>query len=383
MSEKKAKFEAGSQVFSKNKPLIIAEIGTSHNGSLDKARALVDAACEAGADAVKFQIVYAAEILHPETGSVLLPTGKIELYRRFCELEVPEEFYKEIAVYAKNKGLLFSATPFGIRSCRELLLLRPDFIKIASPELNYTQLLKFAAGFDLPIILSTGVSLLCDIEKALTTVRSVNGNLQTALLHCVTAYPAPESDYNISLIKNLANIFNTPAGLSDHSMDPVLVPLLSIAQGGLIIEKHICLSRKENGLDDPVALEPAMFKQMCGAVKKYAGNTSAEITDYLLTLGYTEEKISAVIGTGEKKLGDAEKENYGKTNRSLHYVKDLKKNSVITENDIAVLRTEKELTAGEAPEKAAFFIGAVLQKDVRAGSGVWMEDFIQRQKDER
>ena len=260
MSEKKAKFEAGSQVFSKNKPLIIAEIGTSHNGSLDKARALVDAACEAGADAVKFQIVYAAEILHPETGSVLLPTGKIELYRRFCELEVPEEFYKEIAVYAKNKGLLFSATPFGIRSCRELLLLRPDFIKIASPELNYTQLLKFAAGFDLPIILSTGVSLLCDIEKALTTVRSVNGNLQTALLHCVTAYPAPESDYNISLIKNLANIFNTPAGLSDHSMDPVLVPLLSIAQGGLIIEQHICLSRKENGLDDPVALEPAMFK---------------------------------------------------------------------------------------------------------------------------
>ena len=102
-----------------------------------------------------------------------------------------------------------------------------------------------------------------------------------------------------------------------------------------------------------------------------------------MTQGDAEEKISAVIGTDEKKLGDAEKENYGKTNRSLHYVKDLKKDSVITENDIAVLRTEKELTAGEAPEKAAFFIGAVLQKDVRAGSGVWMEDFIQRQKDER
>lgn len=378
MSGKNEELGLKTRIFSKKNPLIIAEIGTGHNGDIGKAKALIDAAFEAGASAVKFQIVYAEEILHPATGSVDLPTGKIELYKRFKELEVQAEFYKELSVYAKNKNLLFSATPFGLRSCRELIALEPDFIKIASPELNYMQLLKYAAGFNLPLILSTGVSLLCDIEKALLTVREAAPDLPLAVLHCVTAYPAPESDYNLSLIKNLAALFNVPAGLSDHSMDPVLVPLLSLSQGAFIIEKHICLSRKENGLDDPVALEPVMFKQMCAAVKKCSAYTSGEIIDYLYRLGYREEKIRAVIGSGEKKLGEAEKENYGKTNRSLHYVKALKKGSVITRADIAVLRTEKNLMPGEEPEKANFFVGAVLQKDVSAGSGVLTEDFIQR-----
>lgn len=378
MNKQKKEFKIGSHIFSCKNPLVIAEIGTSHNGDFEKAKALIDTAFYAGASAVKFQIVYAEEILHPKTGMVDLPSGKIDLYEKFRELEVPISFYKELHSYTKSKGLLFSASPFGIKSADELLSLEPDFIKIASPELNYSKLLRHCAGFNLPMILSTGVSLLSDIEKALHEVRRINSNLQTALLHCITAYPAPESEYNISVIKNLTDIFNIPTGLSDHSMDPFLVPLLCLANGGFIIEKHICLSRKEGGLDDPVALEPEMFKKMCNSLKTAAKLTELEIVKYILNLGYPNQKIMEVIGSGEKKLSNSEKDNYGKTNRSLHYIRDLKKDSVITKDDIAVLRTEKELTQGELPDLFDFFIGAVLQKDITSGAGVKMEDFIKR-----
>lgn len=366
------------KIFCKTNPLIIAEIGTGHNGDIKRAKKLIDTAYSSGANCVKFQIVYADEILHPNTGYVNLPTGTIPLYKRFKELEVPAEFYIELADYARSKGLLFSATPFGIRSADELFNLKPDFIKIASPELNYIQLLKYCAAKPFPMILSTGVSLLADIEKAVTAVHSVNKKLPLALLHCITAYPAPESEYNVSLIRNLNAIFNLPVGLSDHSLDAVLVPALSLAYGGFIIEKHICLSRNENGLDDPVALEPAMFKQMCHTLKKYAEYSPAEIMNDLTKLHYSENNINEVIGLGEKRLSCAEKENYGKTNRSIHYMRNLKKNSVIKKEDIAILRTEKILTAGAPPEMFDIFVGAVLQRDVNSGSGTVMDDLIVR-----
>lgn len=196
-------FKLGSEIFSVENPLTIAEIGTSHNGSIQKAMNLIDAAAEAGARAVKFQIVYADEILHPNTGYVDLPTGKIPLYERFKSLELPISFYKELAEYSRSKKLLFSASPFGFRSAEELAALKPDFIKIASPELNYVQLLKYCAGFNIPMILSSGVSILKDIEKAVSFLRSENKDLPLALLHCITSYPAPEKEYNVSVIKNL------------------------------------------------------------------------------------------------------------------------------------------------------------------------------------
>ena len=111
MSGKNEELGLKTRIFSKKNPLIIAEIGTGHNGDIGKAKALIDAAFEAGASAVKFQIVYAEEILHPATGSVDLPTGKIELYKRFKELEVQAEFYKELSVYAKNKICFFPPRP--------------------------------------------------------------------------------------------------------------------------------------------------------------------------------------------------------------------------------------------------------------------------------
>ena len=126
---------------------IIAEIGTSHGGNIEKARKLIDCAAENGADFVKFQWVYADEILHPETGFVNLPGGKIPLYDRFRELEVSPDFFKECMDYAHSKGLRFMCSPFGLRSLEELVSIHPDAVKIASPELNHIPLLKKLAEY--------------------------------------------------------------------------------------------------------------------------------------------------------------------------------------------------------------------------------------------
>ncbi len=363
---------------------IIAEIGTSHEGSIEKARELVDAAADSGADTIKFQWVYADEILHPDTGFVKLPTGNIPLYERFRQLECPPSFYKEMVEYVHSKGCKFCCSPFGLKSLAELLELKPDYVKIASPELNHFPMLKALAQYrktagaeNVPVILSSGVSRLEDIQKAIDIV----GTQNVSLLHCITSYPAPESEYNLKVIETLSNKFGIECGVSDHSLDPVLVPCLSIACGGTVIEKHITLSRKTAGLDDPVALEPEQFAIMVHTVHQ----SEASIRHYGKKLGckrifqqlgeqFGDEKIASVLGDGIKRLAPAEEANYGRTNRSLHYMHDMKAGDIIEEKDIAVLRTEKVLTPGISPEYYDTVIGKTLSKSVTSGAGVSLDD---------
>ena len=165
--------------------------------------------------------------------------------------------------------------------------------------------------------------------------------------------------------------------------------------GGSIIEKHITLSKKDSGLDDPVALEPEQFAVMVHSVKqaisiqeryKKEGKAvkenleNAAEKEILKQLEYEfpSEKITAVLGTGIKRLAPAEEENYGRTNRSLHYMRSLKKGSRIQPDDISVLRTEKILSPGISPEYFSTIEGSILEKEVRSGDGVKWEDFIQR-----
>ena len=353
---------------------IIAEIGTSHGGSCDKAKELINAAIYAGADCVKFQIVYAHEILHSDTGFVKLPTGNIPLYDRFKELETSPEFYIKCADYCKKQNILFSASPFGLQSLNELAAINPAMIKIPSPELNHFPLLHYINEnyYNFPLVLSSGVSKLSDIEKALEATTNVKSR---ALLHCITAYPAPEEEYNLKLIENLSAIFGVPCGVSDHSMDPVLVPVLSVACGGSVIEKHICLSRKDSGLDDPVALEPDDFLKMVKAVRKAESQTHEEIIAELSSQ-YGSEKVLRILGSGKKELAAAEKQNYTRTNRSIHFMRSMRKGEKITENDIAVLRTEKVLSPGISPEFYDTVLGAELARDVQNGSGLVWTDVI-------
>ena len=174
---------------------IVAEIGTSHGGDLSKARELLAAAAASGADAAKFQCVYADEILHPACGAVQLPGGNISLYERFRSLERDADFYAQLKALTEDAGLVFVCSPFGIKSARVLRDIGTPAIKIASPELNHFPLLREVAAYDRSIILSSGVSTLGDIEKALAVLDEASGGLRgggLTLLHCVTAYPAPE-----------------------------------------------------------------------------------------------------------------------------------------------------------------------------------------------
>jgi sialic acid synthase SpsE len=371
-------FEVNGRIYGRHKALVIAELGTAHGGDPAKARELISAAAEAGADCIKFQMVYADEILHPKTGEVPLPGGRISLYERFRQLECSPDFYAEAKVQTEALGLLFLCTPFGPRSLRELSRLQPAFIKIASPELNYTRLLKESAACRLPLLLSSGVSRLSDIENALSIVHeewALTGALSRAvcLMHCITSYPAPETEYNLRLLQSLSAVFGVSAGISDHSLDPELVPGLASAMGAAVIEKHFCLSRGDTGLDDPIALSPQDFKRMTAIVRRASAmDTEAFIRE--LADEWGESLVEAVLGNGVKHLASSEKANYERTNRSVHALRDIAQGETITADAVRVLRTEKILRPGLPPAWEDRIIGRIARNSIPAGEGIRFED---------
>ena len=371
---KNEKFVINGSEFSPRRVLVIAEIGSSHGSDPVKAGELIEAAAEAGADCIKFQMIYAREILHPNTGEVELPGGKIKLYDRFKELELPLSFFTDLKEKVEKRGLIFLCTPFGLQSAREIRELGVKCIKIASPELNYTALLREIASYKLPTILSTGVSRLEDIEEALTILKeNPSESAPLCLLHCVTAYPAPEKDYKLRVLGNLNATFGLPVGVSDHSLDPELVPVLGITQGAAIIEKHFCLSRKDPGLDDPIALESASFARMVRSIRKAEKMNPNDCID-ALKKEHGTDLVESILGDGIKRLAPSEKANYERTNRSIHALRDINEGEIIGKDFIAVLRTEKNLRPGLPPSWEDRIIGRKARRFIPAGQGIRLED---------
>jgi sialic acid synthase SpsE len=372
--EPRRAFAIGGVEYRRGCALVVAELGTSHGADAVKAGELIAAAAEAGADCVKFQWVYADEILHPGTGEVELPGGSAPLYERFRALERPPEFYAGLKEAAEKRGLLFLCTPFGPRSARELLALRPACVKIASPELNYTGLLACVRRAGLPVLLSTGVSRLGDVEAALDTL---GGEEEAAppvcLLHCVTSYPAPETDYNLRAMRNLGGVFGVPVGVSDHSLDSCLVPALAAALGACVIEKHFCLSRSGSGLDDPIALPPEDFARMVRAVRRAEGQGEEEAVAECRE-AHGAALVEAVLGSGVKRLAPAERAAYGRTNRSVHALRDIEAGEVFTAAMVAPLRTEKRLRPGLPPSFEERILGRPARRFIPSGEGVRFED---------
>jgi len=367
--QKKRSFTLGSREFTPQTPLIIAELGTGHGGSLAKAKELVDAAAQAGADCVKFQIVYADEILHPNTGVVPLPGGNIRLYDRFKALEMEERFYCDVKDYVESKGLLFLCTPFGIRSARVIHALGVKIMKIASPELNHEELLAEIASYGIPTLLSSGVSHLVDIESA---IEHFSPSL-LCLLHCVTAYPAPAEDYNLRVLPFMSGLLGVSVGVSDHSLDPLLVPTLACVCGATVVEKHFCLSRNDPGLDDPIALDPTNFTHMVKSLRRMSTQAAALILSELEDT-YGNTLIEKVLGDGVKRLADSERANYERTNRSIHALRELAKGSIIGPDDIGILRTGKVLRPGMHPRWKNALIGRIVRQFIPAGEGIRFED---------
>lgn len=359
--------------FPQDSAFVIAEIGTSHRGDIGRARTLIDAAAEAGADCVKTQIVYAEEIVHPLTGTVDLPGGPVPLYERFRALEVQPELFADMAEHCRRRGLVFLASAFGERSLADLVALGCDAVKIASPELNHAPLLRAAADAGLAAVLSTGVSTLADIERALGIV---DGN-RSGVLHCVTAYPAPEEEYNLRVIANLANTFGVPAGISDHSQDPVLVPGAAVALGARAVEKHLTLSRGDGGLDDPIALEPGDFAVMVEWIRA-AADRPAEESRAELVARYGTERMERVLGDGVKRLAPAEAGNYGRSNRSIIATADIAAGEPVGTHNAAILRSEKNLEPGLSPFHWADIDGARAAAAIPDGTGIRWQHLLAR-----
>jgi sialic acid synthase SpsE len=351
--------------------LLVAELGTSHQGDLDRARRLIDSAVGAGAECIKFQLVHAEEILHPRAGSVPLPSGNVALFDRFKGLERSVEFYAALKEHAESAGALFLCSPFGVRSARELKGLGCRALKIASPELNHFPLLEEVSTYGLPLLLSSGVSLLGDIERAL----AVTGRNHVVLLHCITSYPAPEEEYNVAVLQSLHRVFGVPVGLSDHSLDPALVPALAVIHGACAVEKHFTGSRADSGLDDPIALEPADFRRMVDAVRRAEADGPARA---LKRLGreYGAARVAAVTGNGVKELAASERSSYERTNRSLHAAREIAAGARIGAQDVSVLRTEKVLRPGIAPEFLQIVIGATARRGIPDGEGIEWADLL-------
>lgn len=349
-------------------PEIIAEIGTAHGGDPALRDELISAAAESGADTCKFQWVIADEIVHPATGLVALPGGETRLYDRFRALECSPDFYADAKAACDAAGVGFLCSVFGAESATALSRLS-SAVKIASPELNHTPLLLLCSQLFERAILSAGVATREDIDEAMTHLETP----ERSLLHCVTAYPAPPEDYNLRVIPPLAAELGVPVGVSDHTLDPLLVPCLAAAIGAVIIEKHITLSRSGPGLDDPVALEPAAFAQMSRAVRALMESPPPARLPWCAA-EFGPERCEAVLGDGRKRLAPSEVANYGRTNRSIHAVRDLASGHRLTADDFAVLRTERVLRPGLHPREAATLAGRTLRAAVPAGEGIRESD---------
>lgn len=349
---------------------VIAEIGTGHQGDRYRALKLLDGAAEAGADCVKTQAVIAEEILHPSSGEVDLPGGRVPLFERFRSLEQDPEFYRFLKDETEKRGMLFLCTPFGLESAAMLKELGVKAVKVASPELNHYALLR-ALSFGVPLILSTGVSTLGDIEKALAAAGP-----KTALLHCVTAYPAPPEEYNLRVLDNLGRIFGVTVGVSDHSSDPLLVPLTAAHLGAALLEKHMTLEKTGTGLDDTFALEPAEFKTMVQTLRQLE-EMPREKQEQWLYRRFGENTIKHIAGDGVKRLSPSEEKNYRTSNRSILALHDLAAGTTLTSEHVALLRSEKNLSPGLGPENLDIVIGKKLVRPVESGKGITWKDLLQ------
>lgn len=255
-----------SQISIKSKPWIIAEISGNHNQSLDRALKIVDAAAEAGANAIKLQ-TYTPDTmtLNMDTEDFRITDEKSPwfgrtLYDLYEEAHTPWEWHEPIFEYASQRGLDFFSTPFDNTAVDFLERLDVPAYKIASFENIDLPLIARVAQTGKPIIISTGMASKEEIAEAISTAKS-EGCVELIILHCVSGYPTPVSESNIRMLQVLADEFGVPVGLSDHTSSTI-TSVVALSLGAVVIEKHLTLSRKDGGPDAAFSLEPHEFKRL-------------------------------------------------------------------------------------------------------------------------
>lgn len=240
---------------------MIAEIGINHDGSLEQALKLIDAAADSGADAVKFQ-TFRADRLMVSSGDRLAQQGDggESAYQMFRRLELSWEDHRRLKGCADSRGVLFLSTPFDEESADFLDVLGVPAFKIASSDLTHLPLLRHLARKGKPLLLSTGMSYLLEVEEAVCALQSC-GAPDIVLLHCVSSYPAPPDSLNLRALQTLRERFHLPVGFSDHSQG-IFFSLLAAALGARVLEKHFTLDRCAPGPDHRISLEPKELREL-------------------------------------------------------------------------------------------------------------------------
>jgi N,N'-diacetyllegionaminate synthase len=261
---------AGRKIGRKYAPFLIAEAGVNHNGDMDMALALVDAAAEAGADAVKFQTFSADRLVTkqaPKAKYQLETTDQIESqYQMLKKLELREEDHRLLLERCQQKEILFLSSPFDELSADLLESLNVPAYKIPSGEITNHPYLAHVARKGCPIILSTGMSSLGEVEAAVQTIADA-GDPPLVLLHCVSQYPAPPEELNLRAMHTLEAAFDVPVGFSDHT-EGIEMALVAVALGASVIEKHFTLDRGLPGPDHRASLEPDDLKRLAEGIKR-------------------------------------------------------------------------------------------------------------------
>lgn len=368
---------AGRPIGAGHPTLLLAEVGSNHNRDLGLAHKLIDAAGDSGWDGVKFQL-FRAEYLYPANCGVIdTASGPMDFFAVLGRNELPVEWLVELKQHAEARGLVFLCTPFDEQAVAQLVEVGIAALKIASPELNYLGLLRAAAQTGRPLLCSTGISRLSDIEEALDVIRGVAPAAEVALFQCTTAYPTPPEQINALAIDTMRRAFGVPVGLSDHSMDPVVVPSVAVAVGAAMIEKHYTLSRAMPGPDHPFAIEVEEMKRMAAAVRALDAVPLDGRLDEVMRL-HGEARVHAILGHGRKEIMPCEAELYPCDKRSIHALTAIAVGETLSESNIRVVRSERNLRPGLHPRHLEDVLGARVTAPVAPGEGLQWNHLLRR-----
>ncbi|MEW6181623.1 MAG: N-acetylneuraminate synthase [Bacillota bacterium] len=299
---------------------VIAEAGVNHNGNLETAKRLVDAALHAGADAVKFQTFVPEELAAKSAGiagyqQANMPASRETQLEMIKRLALRFEDFSCLKTYCDQTGIMFLSTPFDNLSIDLLDTLGVPVFKIASGELVNHPFLRYAAAKEKPLILSTGMATLGEVEEALGVIRSACNTAPVTFLHCTSDYPALFEDVNLKAMVMLRQVFGVPVGYSDHTPG-IEVAVAAVALGASVIEKHFTLDRRMEGPDHRASLEPEELAAMIRAIRN----------------------VEKALGDGRKRPTSRELETSKVARRSLVAARGIKAGEIITADKIAVKR---------------------------------------------